>query len=597
MPLHERIIPYLETAGLYHLARLNSQWFWVDEPLLSAFIERWRPETHTFHMLFGECTVTLEDVAYQLGLPIDGEPVSGCLSEFHERFRVLPADATDDIVRIYARAYIMMLLSSQLFADKNANRVHLRWLPYVASLDDLGRYSWGSAVLAWLYRCLCRGTNRNVVNLAGPLQLLQSWIFWRFPCLRPSDFNRFGFPLASSSPDVLAVVHPEILLDEHRRLWTAVTSLIYFVAIEWHQVDRVMPQFGGVQHLPHLALNIDWLHAKDGRGGDRWFPSYYREWHEHWQDRHATVLPVDRVADPGPSSEYLDWWCRVAHRFLSPEVAFQDPRPIVLTEEARHRGSSQAPPMVQVVDRPDNRRVDRRRRIGTRTTDREWRWLADHLEEEQVVGDHGGDVDHRVPRRRARRHGQRDGGGRARGRGPSGEYHSGQHAVGEDIGGVATGMDQGTFEVGGSSQMFQSGDTQAFADFTTAAVGMDIDDPVSQSEFFRDIADILGEDDGTHYRPQMDEVHSQFAEHQPHVQDVQPALLVDLNEPAASPSDPWFALGGTPASAFSVVPPQASVPQVDQRPRRVRRAPLCGTGGHLIGQLDDDDSDTIEDSD
>ncbi|RYR05722.1 hypothetical protein Ahy_B06g085554 isoform G [Arachis hypogaea] len=507
-----------------------------------------------------------------------------CYTWFHERFRVLPADATDDIVRIYARAYIMMLLSSQLFADKNANRVHLRWLPYVASLDDLGRYSWGSAVLAWWAEYLPRNDAVDQRVVAARLCLDR---------LRVHDIVWEPY----SSPDVLAVVHPEILLDEHRRLWTAVTSLIYFVAIEWHQVDRVMPQFGGVQHLPHLALNIDWLHAKDGRGGDRWFPSYYREWHEHWQDRHATVLPVDRVADPGPSSEYLDWWCRVAHRFLSPEVAFQDPRPIVLTEEARHRGSSQAPPMVQVVDRPDNRRVDRRRRIGTRTTDREWRWLADHLEEEQVVGDHGGDVDHRVPRRRARRHGQRDGGGRARGRGPSGEYHSGQHAVGEDIGGVATGMDQGTFEVGGSSQMFQSGDTQAFADFTTAAVGMDIDDPVSQSEFFRDIADILGEDDGTHYRPQMDEVHSQFAEHQPHVQDVQPALLVDLNEPAASPSDPWFALGGTPASAFSVVPPQASVPQVDQRPRRVRRAPLCGTGGHLIGQLDDDDSDTIEDSD
>ncbi|QHO34198.1 uncharacterized protein DS421_9g264890 [Arachis hypogaea] len=108
---------------------------------------------------------------------------------------------------------------------------------------------------------------------------------------------------------------------------------------------------------------------------------------------------------------------------------------------------------------------------------------------------------------------------------------------------------------------------------------------------------MLGDDDGTHYRPQMDEVHSQFAEHQPHVQDVQPQLPVDLNEPAASPSDPWFALGGTPASAFNVVPPQAPVPQVDQRPRRVRRAPLCGTGGHLIGQLHDDDSDTIEDSD
>ncbi|RYQ92858.1 hypothetical protein Ahy_B09g099099 isoform E [Arachis hypogaea] len=252
MPLHDWIILYLETAGLYHLVRLNSQWFWVDEPLLSAFIERWCPETHTFHMPFGECTITLQDVAYQLGLPIDG---------FHERFRVLLADASEETVRIYARAYIMMLLSSQLFVDKNANRIHLRWLPYLASMDDLSRYSWGSAALAWLYRCLCRGTNRNVVNLAGPLQLLQSWIFWRFPSLRPSSFDVFGFPLASrygllfsvqnlfdyfmwepySSPEVVAVVHPEILVDEHRRLWTAVTSLIYFAAIEWHQVDRVIP--------------------------------------------------------------------------------------------------------------------------------------------------------------------------------------------------------------------------------------------------------------------------------------------------------------------------------------------------------------------
>ncbi|RYQ91732.1 hypothetical protein Ahy_B09g097749 isoform H [Arachis hypogaea] len=139
-------------------------------------------------MPFWECTITLQDVACQLGLPIDG---------FHERFRVLPADASKETVRIYARAYILMLLTSQLFADKNANRVHLRWLPYLALMDDLDRYSWGSTALAWLYRCLYRGTNRNVLNLAGPLRLLQSWIFWRFPSLRPSGFDVFGFSLAS----------------------------------------------------------------------------------------------------------------------------------------------------------------------------------------------------------------------------------------------------------------------------------------------------------------------------------------------------------------------------------------------------------------
>ncbi|RYR35166.1 hypothetical protein Ahy_A10g050301 isoform H [Arachis hypogaea] len=155
MPMHDRIIPYLERAGLYHLARLNSHWFWLDEPLVSAFVERWRPETHTFHMPFGECTVTLQDVASQLRLPVDGEAVSGCLG-FHERFSVLPPDANEETVRIYARAYIMMLLSTQLFGDKSANRVHIRWLPFVANLDEMGRYSWGSVALAWLYRCMCR---------------------------------------------------------------------------------------------------------------------------------------------------------------------------------------------------------------------------------------------------------------------------------------------------------------------------------------------------------------------------------------------------------------------------------------------------------
>ncbi|RYR75740.1 hypothetical protein Ahy_A01g000321 [Arachis hypogaea] len=70
------------------------------------------------------------------------------LTWFHERFRVLPADASEDTVHIYARSYIMMLLSTQLFGDKNGNRVRLQWLPYMAKLDELENYSWGSTALA-----------------------------------------------------------------------------------------------------------------------------------------------------------------------------------------------------------------------------------------------------------------------------------------------------------------------------------------------------------------------------------------------------------------------------------------------------------------
>ncbi|RYR53090.1 hypothetical protein Ahy_A06g027979 [Arachis hypogaea] len=84
MPLHDWIRPYLKNEGLYHLARLNNYWFWVDESLLSAFIERWCRETHTFHMPSGECTITLQDVVYQLGLPVNGKAVNKCLTDFDQ---------------------------------------------------------------------------------------------------------------------------------------------------------------------------------------------------------------------------------------------------------------------------------------------------------------------------------------------------------------------------------------------------------------------------------------------------------------------------------------------------------------------------------
>jgi len=44
--------------------------------LVSVLVERWRTETHTFHFPHGETTITLQDVALQLGLKIDGLSVT-----------------------------------------------------------------------------------------------------------------------------------------------------------------------------------------------------------------------------------------------------------------------------------------------------------------------------------------------------------------------------------------------------------------------------------------------------------------------------------------------------------------------------------------
>jgi len=66
----------LREAGLLTLSRLVEVGpIQLDRSLLTALVDRWRPETHTFHLPCGEMTPTLQDVAYLLGLPIVGEAV------------------------------------------------------------------------------------------------------------------------------------------------------------------------------------------------------------------------------------------------------------------------------------------------------------------------------------------------------------------------------------------------------------------------------------------------------------------------------------------------------------------------------------------
>jgi hypothetical protein len=47
--------------------------FNFDALLISAFMDRWRPETHTFHLPVGEMTLSLEDVAMLGGLSCAGQ--------------------------------------------------------------------------------------------------------------------------------------------------------------------------------------------------------------------------------------------------------------------------------------------------------------------------------------------------------------------------------------------------------------------------------------------------------------------------------------------------------------------------------------------
>ncbi|CAL2237762.1 unnamed protein product [Prunus armeniaca] len=61
---------YIQRSGLEHLIRCSYQN--ADKIVVSTFVERWHPETNTFHMPFGEMTITLDDVSSILGIPMSG---------------------------------------------------------------------------------------------------------------------------------------------------------------------------------------------------------------------------------------------------------------------------------------------------------------------------------------------------------------------------------------------------------------------------------------------------------------------------------------------------------------------------------------------
>ncbi|RYR69806.1 hypothetical protein Ahy_A03g016354 [Arachis hypogaea] len=75
----------LALTGFQHVLRVGKMR--GHSALLSALVERWRPESHTFHLSVGEVTVMLEDVSYILGLPFNGEAITGRSDSSH-RFLV-----------------------------------------------------------------------------------------------------------------------------------------------------------------------------------------------------------------------------------------------------------------------------------------------------------------------------------------------------------------------------------------------------------------------------------------------------------------------------------------------------------------------------
>ncbi|QHO54895.1 uncharacterized protein DS421_3g60790 [Arachis hypogaea] len=216
----------LRDSGFYHISQILGK-LTLHNALINALIERWRPETHTFHLPYGECTITLEDVAMIFGLPTDGLPVSGLTdsssssleNEFMIQFVTVPtaADHKGSGVKLawlrtlkrrmqldtalgrqmYVTIHILLLFGTNLFCDKSGMTIHWKFLPLLRNFAEIRDFSWGSTCLAHLYRTLCRVSRYNCKDVDGPLALLCVWAWEWLPFLAPVR-SQPSFPLAYS---------------------------------------------------------------------------------------------------------------------------------------------------------------------------------------------------------------------------------------------------------------------------------------------------------------------------------------------------------------------------------------------------------------
>ncbi|XP_006601687.1 protein MAIN-LIKE 1-like [Glycine soja] len=185
----------------------------TDPGLISAFVERWHRETSTFHLPVGELTITLDDVASLLHLPITStlhsfEPLvtfdavvllTELLEVSPEEARVETHQASRPHVRlswlrevyqnrcrarrwvVEARAYLLHLVGCTLFANKSATHVHVVHLEAFRDLAQTGGFSWGVATLVHLYDHLNEASQTPTRQMASYIALFQCWIYEHFP--------------------------------------------------------------------------------------------------------------------------------------------------------------------------------------------------------------------------------------------------------------------------------------------------------------------------------------------------------------------------------------------------------------------------------
>ncbi|KAH1122942.1 hypothetical protein J1N35_006102 [Gossypium stocksii] len=268
-------------------------------------------------------------------------------------------DSTEVELIRYARAYILQIIRGYLMPDLSRNLIHLRWLLKLVDFRAASKLSWGSTVLATLYREMCGATVPNKAKIGSCLSLLQSWARYRLLFLRPRMNHPHTFPLITrwnhsasyvgiptsledirllldqrseaqfewtpyEDPTVRAVIPDELF--QNPNIWHVKAPMVTYAIVEMHQSDRVLRQFGFRQSIPVTPEKLDDEHEIDLRQPNTDWPRYWSNYIEMWENRYdyiPTQEPII-VAELACVPEYMSWF-RIHGK------------PYLLSEEERRR--------------------------------------------------------------------------------------------------------------------------------------------------------------------------------------------------------------------------------------------------------------------
>ncbi|KAL0381248.1 UNVERIFIED_CONTAM: Serine/threonine-protein phosphatase 7 long form [Sesamum angustifolium] len=174
VPRHIRVLQVLQNMGFIGILQCGH--IEIDTHLITALVERWRPETHTFHFSVGEATITLQDISIIWALPIEGNLITGVDIKWttqqwqnychqwlgfrpnenaFKRSRIKLSSLLDwllnntcddespfDAVLQEARVCVMCIIGGILCPDATGNTVSLLYLRHMEIIDEERPSNW-----------------------------------------------------------------------------------------------------------------------------------------------------------------------------------------------------------------------------------------------------------------------------------------------------------------------------------------------------------------------------------------------------------------------------------------------------------------------